>query len=334
MWAILLLLASAAASPVLAGDALNCLSSSRVLDCLTDKAMVLAQREQSQALKAEAYETMLTTLAKIGVENKKVFEASSVVNTDGVPILARWQLEVARRAYATRFSIDENSLKSVAELDALVESIRERAQGFERFSIISTACEARELTPPDRMPQWDGLLDRQCYLHPADANAVDQELPGLSALSAPLINAYNRDKRRFADSLVISNSVLEQFQNLLHTKLSRDGKEAISGLVSIGYLMRASGFVLLDEHDEAKQAIQLAKKYLSRSQKAHVLPGIESIQAYLSWAMAKSGMSKAALLEVRAILRKVDSAPRLADGEKAVTLAICIETLSNLQGEK
>jgi len=42
--------------------------------------------------------------------------------------------------------------------------------------------------------KWEGVLDRLCRLDETDVDALDSGIPGLSALAAPVVDAYNHDE--------------------------------------------------------------------------------------------------------------------------------------------
>lgn len=325
-------LSLALAATAMAGGSTDCLSTERPMDCLADRANEFAQSEKSATLRAEGYESLLLALSKAGIRKDGVFNDSAGAEVEDAS--TRWRLGVARRVYALNFLQDDSNLASVNRSYATAVAIKEHEKGFERLAIIWTACEAREATPRSKMARWEGALDRLCSLSRSDAEALDEEIPSLAIIAAPMIDAYNRNLDAMKRSMAISNELLSEYGILLDKASTDDGRTAIRLLIAIGHALNASAFALVDMPDEAAKEVKAATDSLAKLPMTGKDPTLDLINSYLSWAMAKAGMHAQAMGEVRTILSNVDSNNDMDSGDKALALAECIEILDAVRTGK
>lgn len=219
-----------------APSATSCLQSSDAKDCLVGVALAALATEKSTESRIEGYSNLLSSMARAGVRRDDAFATT----TDGelAPITTRWSLAVARRSYALRFELTQADISTPANIEAIATYLRSHSDGLERLAVISSACEAREDMPQAVLEKWEGVLDRQCQMDNTDANAIERGFPGLAAMAAPTVDAYNRNELALRRSIAISFETLSRYESALVARgVSAKTRESIHGVLTIGHLL-------------------------------------------------------------------------------------------------
>lgn len=321
-----LLMILAVSSALAAGPkALPCLSVPDAKDCLASVAKATLASEKSPESRAEGYSSLVSSLAKAGVRRDDIFSAATDDGT--APVYPRWSLAVARRTYALHFGIGDAFVNSPQRIEALADLLRVRGDGLERLMIAWAACEAREGEAPAVLAKWEGLLDRLCRLDDSDTDALEKEFPGLSALAAPVIDAYNRDNDALGRSIAVSLGVLTEYEKALDRNIPAAEREAILGVLAIGHLFNATALATSGHGGEAAKAIGKSLRYIAKVPTIRKTPEFQMALTQASWIYAKAGMRDESLRAVRESLARGDSGKIGSGGDRATALATVIETL-------
>ena len=329
---IALVLTLATSTAFAAGPkAVPCLSAPDARDCLAGVAIAALATENSPESRVDGTASLLSSLAKAGVRRDDLFSAAK--GDEAAPIYSRWSLAVARRTYALRHGIDSAALESPQRIEAMAELLRGRLDGVERLMLAVFACEAREGEAPDAIAKWEGTLDRLCRIDASDSDAIEKGLPGLSALGATVVDAYNRDEASLRRSLAASLGALSEYEKALDRKMPSTEREAIRGMLALGHLFNATALAISGHGAASAKAIEISLRHLA---KAPTLGRSQEFQMALtlaSWIYAKAGMRDEALAALRKSLARVDGRG-VSGGDRATAIGISIETLRTLESAR
>lgn len=308
--------------------AVPCLSAQDAKDCLAGVAIAALATEKSPELRLDGAASLLTSLAKAGVRRGDLLSVAR--DDEAAPIYSRWSLAVARRTYALRHGIDSEGLDSPQRIEALAELLRERRDGMERLMLALTACEAREGEAPDVIAKWDGSLDRMCGIDASDSEAMEKGLPGLSALGATVVDAYNRDDVSLRRSMAASLGVLSEYEKALDRKIPATEREAIQGVLAIGHLLNATALAISGHGAGAAKATEISLGHLAKAPTLGRATEFRMALTQVSWIYAKAGMREEAFAALRNALARVDRRG-ISGGDRAIAIATSIETLRILE---
>ena len=306
-----------------------CLSSPDAKDCLAGVAAAVLAFEKSPESRIDGYASLISSMAKAGVRRDDIFSAAT--DDGAAPIYSRWSLTVARRTYALRFGIDDAAVESPQRIEALADLLRGHRDGLERLKVTWAACEAREGESPAAVAKWEGTLDRLCRLDGSDADAIEKGLPGLSALAAPVVDAYNRDDAALQRSIAASLDVLAEYEKVLDRKMSVAEREAIRGMLAIGHLFNATALATSGHGAEAAKAIGISLGQIAKAPTIRNAPEFQMALTQASWIYAKAGMRDESMRAVRESLARGDSGKIGSGGDRATAIATAIETLRVLE---
>ncbi len=331
--AISLVLAFAATSVMAKGGmASSCLSTVDPKGCLAGVAVTALASERSVESRVDGYATLLSSLARAGVQHDGALVAA-IDDTDA-PIYSRWSLAVSRRAYALRFEKNIDGTDEPSRIESLADLLRKRRDGLERLTLIWWACEAREDAPKAVLAKWDGVLDRLCKLDAHDAKALDRELPDLSIMAAPLVDAFNRDEQALRRSIVTSAAVLTGYEARLSQKMSFKAREGVQGLLVIGHLLNAVALATSGHHEWSVREAELSFAYLGRTKFFAKAPEFQFVTSLVAWIYAKAGLRSKAIKALHDSLARVDGLRNASGGARAPVYAVAIETLRLLEREQ
>ena len=326
---IALLLALATSTAFAAGlKASPCLSIEDPKECLVGVAVAALATEKSPESRLDGIASLLTSMAKAEVRRDDLFSAAN--DDETAPIYSRWSLAVARRTYAQRFGIDSAALDSVQRIEALAELLRERRDGPERLMIAWTACEAREGESPEAIAKWDGALDRLCRIDASDSDAMEKGLPGLSALAATVVDAYNRDEADLRRSIATSLDILAEYEKALDRKMPSTEREAIQGMLAFGHLLNATALAIAGHGTGSTKAVWLSLNHLSKVPTMSNAPEFQMALTQVPWIYAKAGMRDEAMAALRKSLARIDG-KMVSGGDRATAIGTSIETLQTLE---
>ena len=314
-----------AASP----KASTCLSILDPKNCLASAAAAALAAETSSESRTNGYASLISSMAKAGVRRDDVFFAAN--DDEAASIYSRWSLAVARRMYALHFGMSDAALDSPQRIEALADLLRARRDGLERMMVVSAACEAREGESAVEVAKWDGTLDRLCRLDETDVDALDSGIPGLSALAAPVVDAYNHDELSLRRSIAVSLGVLAEYEKAVDQKMAAPDREAIFGALAIGHLLNATALAISGYRAEAAKAIGISLGYIAKAPALRKSSEYEMVLTQASWIYAKAGMRDEAMGSLRKSLAHVDGGRNFSDGEKVTAIATGIETLGALE---
>lgn len=326
---IALVMSLATSTALAAGPkAVPCLSAQDAKDCLAGVAIAALATEKSPESRLDGTASLLSSLAKAGVRRGDLLSAAR--DNEAAPIYSRWSLAVARRTYALRHGIDSAPLDSPQRIEALAELLRGRLDGMDRLMLAWTACEAREGETPDVIAKWDGTLDRMCRIDASDFDAMEKGLPGLSALGATVVNAYNRDELSLRRSIAASLGVLSEYEKALDRKMPATERETIQGVLAIGHLLNATALAISGQGSEAAKAIEISLGHLAKAPTLGRATEFQMALTQASWIYAKAGMREEAFSALRKSLARVDERG-MSGGDRATAIGISIETLRTLE---
>ena len=323
--ALLLLFASSTFAA--SSKATPCLNVPDAKGCLAGVAMTALASEKSAESRTDGYASLLSSLVKAGVRRDDVFAAA--INSETAPLLSRWSLAVARKAYAQRFSVAEASEDDPGRIEAVADHLRNRPDGLERLFVAFTACEAKEDMSPAALAEWDGVLDRLCRIKAADSDALDKMIPGLSAMVAPVIDAYNRDEHALRQSLLQSLNTLSGYHALLAESASAKERENLRGILAFGHLLTATALATAGYREGAFKALETSLGHLRKA--PSMATEFQMFFSQASWIYAKAGRRDEASRAIKESMAKVDRKRSGSGGDRATDIAIAIETLSLLE---
>lgn len=321
-----LLMILTASSALAAGPkASTCLTVPDAKDCLAGVAKATLASEKSPESMADGFAALVSSLAKTGVRRDDIFLAAT--DDGAAPVFARWSLALARRTYALHFGIGDSSVESLQRIEVLADLLRGRSDGLERLMVAWAACEAREGETPAVLAKWEGMLDRLCRLDDSDTDALEKGFSGLSALAAPIMDAYNRDNDGLRRSIAVSLGVLAEYEKALDRKMPTAQREAILGALAIGHLFNAIALATSGHRSEAAKAIGISLWYIAKAPTIRKTTEFQMALTQASWVYAKAGMRAESLQAVRESLTRVDNGEIGSGGDMATALATAIETL-------
>lgn len=330
---IALLLAVAACSTFAADHSASaCLAAADSKDCLAGVALAALAKDKSAESRVDGYASLLSSLAKAGVRRDDVFAAGT--DDESAPVYSRWSLAVARRTYALRFETGDAGIDDPGRIEAMAILLRGGRDGLERLMVIWSACEAREGASPLALAKWDGVLDRLCRMDGADADALEKGFPGMSAMAAPVVDAYNRDDQALRRSLAASLDTLSRYESALSGKMSGKDREGIHGILVIGHLFNASALATAGYRQASAKAVEVCLGHLRKAPTIGKIPEFHMVETLASWIYAKAGMRDEAMKAVRESLAKADRMRNGSGGDKATTIATAIETLRVLESTR
>lgn len=313
-------------------SASSCLKAPDAKECLVSAAMAALSTEKSAESKVDGHASLLSSLARAGVRRDDAF--ATAIDDESAPIGSRWSLAVARRAYALRFGLAGEDIAEPVRIEAIATHLRGRSDGFDRLTVIWSACEAREDMPPTVLEKWDGILDRLCQMDGSDADALERGFPGLAAMSAPIVDAYNRNEPALRRSLVVSLDTLSRYEAALSGKMLARDREDIHGLLAIGHLLNAMALATTGRGATASKAVETSLHHLRKAPSVAKAPEFQLVETLASWIYAKAGMHDKAMQAVRKSLGRIDRMRAITGGDKATTIATAIETLRVLESPR
>jgi hypothetical protein len=330
---IALLLAISAGSTFAADrSASSCLAAAGAKECLAGVALAALAKDKSAESRVDGYASLLSSLAKAGVQRDDVFAAGT--DDESAPIDSRWSLAVARRTYALRFDTGDAGVDDPARIEAMATLLRGRRDGLERLMVIWAGCEAREGGSLSALEKWDGVLDRLCRMDGSDAEALEKDFPGMSAMAAPVVDAYNRDDQALRRSLVASLDTLSRYESALSGKMSGKDREGIHGILGIGHLLNATALATAGYQQASAKAVDVCLGHLRKAPTIGKILEFHTVETLASWIYAKAGMRDEAMKAVRESLSKADRIRNGSGGGKATTIATAIETLRVLESTR
>lgn len=325
-----LVLALATSSAIAAaGPAFSCLSGVDPKDCLTGVAIAALTFEKSAESRVDGYAALLSSLARAGVQRDDALEAAT--DDAAAPIYSRWALAVSRRTYVLRFEKDSLGADEPARIEALAGLLRKRRDGMERLILIFSACGAREDAPKAALAKWDGVLDRLCQMDDSDLEAIERDIPGLSGMVAPVVDAFNRDEQALRRSITTSLDVLSHYETMLDGKMSVKAREGVQGLLAVGHLSNAMALTTSGHHQSSVRAVELSLGHLNKAKSFAKAPEFQFLTTLTSWIYAKAGLRNEAMKVLRDSLAKTDGMRKGSGGDKATAIAVAIETLHVLE---
>lgn len=326
---IALVLTLATSTAFAAGPkAVHCLSAQDAKDCLAGIAIAALAAEKYPESRVDGTASLLSSLAKAGVRRDDLFSAAK--DDETAPIYSRWTLAVARRTYALHHGIDSAALESPSRIEAMAELLRGRRDGLERLMLAWGACEAREGGTHDAIAKWEGMLDRLCRIDASDSEALEKGLPGLSALGATVVDAYNRDEASLRRSLAASVGVLSEYEKALARKMPSTEREAIRGMLAIGHLLNATALAISGHGAASAKAIEISLGHLAKAPTLGRSPEFQMALTQAPWIYAKAGMREEALAALRKSLARVDGRS-MSGGDRATAIGTSIEALRTLE---
>lgn len=309
--------------------AVPCLSAADPKGCLANVAAASLAAEKSPESRADGYASLLTSLAKAGVRRDDIFSAA--VDDGTAPVFSRWLLALARRTYALHFEIVDAAVESPQRIEVLADLLRARRDGWEKLMVVWAICEAREGEPPSALVGWNGILDRLCRLDDLDVVALESELPGLSAMFRPVVDAYNRDNEALGRSIAASLSVLAEYEWVLGQKMPAKDRDDIRLIIAIGHLCNATALTITGRGSGAKKALGISLGHMAKAPSHRKDPGYLMTQVLASWIYAKAGMRDEAIKSVRESLGRADGPHGGSVGDRVSAVATAIETLRVLE---
>lgn len=309
--------------------ATSCLKAPDTKECLVSVAMAAMATEKSAESRSDGHASLLSSLARAGVRRDDAY--ATAIDDESAPIRSRWSLAVARRTYALRFGLAGEDIAELIRIEAIATHLRGRSDGFDRLTVIWSACDAREDMPPTVLEKWDGILDRLCQMDDSDADALERGFPGLAAISAPIVDAFNRNEPALRRSLAISLDTLSQYEVALSGKMLAREREEIHGLLTIGHLLNAMALATTGRGAIASKAIETSLHHLRKAPSVAKAPEFQMVEMLASWIYAKAGMHDKAMQAIRKSLTMIDRMREGTAGVKARAIATAIETLRVLE---
>ena len=323
--ATILLVILAAPSLAASPKAYPCLTSTDAKNCLVGIALKALASEKSAEARLDGFASLLSALVKSGIRRDDAFAIA--IDDASAPLISRWSLAVARKTYAFQFSIANAQVDDLDRIEAMGEYLRSRQDGLERLAVASTSCETRENLPALTVSKWGGVLDRLCRIDPSDAEVLEKEIPGLSAIAPPLFDAYNRNEKALRQSLPASLNILSGYETLLAESKSATERSAMRGILAVGHLFNASALVTSGYQEGAVKELEISLSHLRKSPAIAQAPEFKLFFAQASWIYAKAGIRDKAMNSVRESIRNVDQKKVGSCGHEASAIATAIETL-------
>ena len=100
----------------------------------------------------------------------------------------------------------------------------------------------------------------------SDADALENEIYGLSAMTAPIVAAYNDDEQALRITIAISIDMLDRYEQSLSKRMTAQEREGIRGILFFGYMLNA--MALRRTTEQGKAASEAAKIALDNFRKA------------------------------------------------------------------
>lgn len=326
------LLISACAFSVLAhsqtGSATTCLKASDPSECLVAVATMRLKNEKSSEKRLDGYASLITSLAKSDIRKDELL--NQAIDDESAPAKSRWSLMLARKVYATRFNISNADIETHQKIETLANSLRAKYEGIDRMMIIWDACEAREVEKIEAIETWGGALDRLCKLDESDIDSIDKEIPGMSAITMPMIDAYNRDGEALRESIQRSLSVIDGYQKLVNKTRSRTDKEALRGMIAMGHWFNAIALATSGSDSASTKAIDIALAQLSEASIGKKSIESQLMVANASWIYAKAGEQEKSKKAIRNALQNLDKAREGSASDRAAVISMVIEALHEL----
>ncbi len=310
------------------GSATACLKASDPSECLVAVATMRLKNEKSSEERLNGYASLITSLAKSDIRKDDLL--NQAIDDESAPAKSRWSLMLARRVYATRFNISNADIETPQKIETLANSLRAKYDGIDRMMIVWDACEAREGEKIEAINAWGGALDRLCKLDESDIDSLEKEVPGMSAITMPMIDAYNRDGEALRESIQRSASVINRYQNFVNKTRSRTDKEAFRGMIAMGHWFNAIALATIGSDTASTKAIDIALAQLSEASIGKKSIESQLMVANASWIYAKAGEQEKSKQAIGNALQNLDKARDGSVSDRAAVIGMVIEALYEL----
>ena len=313
------------------GSATACLKASDPSECLIAVATTRLKNEKSSEERIDGYASLITSLAKSDIRKDDLF--NQAIDDESAPAKSRWSLMLARKVYATRFNISNADIETPQKIENLANSLRAKYDGIDRMMIVWDSCEAREGEKVEALKSWGGVLDRLCKLDASDVDSLEKEIPGMSAMTMPMIDAYNRDERALSESIQRSLKVLDGYQNLVEKSRTKTDKEAFRGIIAMGHWFNAIALATSGSANASTKAMDIALAQLSEASIGKRSIESQLMVANASWIYAKAGAQEKAKKSIGSALKDLDKARGGSVSDRAAVIGMVIEALHELKSQ-
>ena len=218
----------------------------------------------------------------------------------------------------------------------MAELLDKRLDPTDTLTMVISACAAREALASNVRNKWRSFLDDQCRSDVYDFSKLEEDDAWLWVSSAPLIDAYNRDKSSFIGNMISSSKLSRFYNETARSVKRRPAVEAVIYASLFAKFLRAYALGILDPNNEAKQAVLGAKKDVdlitARPNPSSLSKDmLLTIRGMVPGMLARVGLLREADTELRKLLSNLGRTSTLSVEEMAEQLSLAVEAQSFIQ---